>query len=234
MIMAAGLGTRMRPLSDTMPKPLIPVAGKALIDHALDRLAAAGVNRVVVNIHYRAQMVKDHLAGRRDLEIVYSDESDALLDTGGGAVKALPFFEDEPFFILNSDSIWIEKGEAALTRMQRVFDPAAMDALLLLAERGPAIGYDGKGDFCRDDDGRLTRVPKDSASPYAYPGVQIVQPRLFDAMPQGAFSTNLAWNAAIAKGRLWGTVLDGVWLHVGTPLARDQAEARLARPEGVA
>lgn len=228
MIMAAGMGTRMRPLSDTMPKPLIPVAGKALIDHTLDRLAAAGVTRVVVNIHYRAQMLIDHLAQRRDIEIVYSDETRELLDTGGGAVKALPFFDGEAFFILNSDSIWQETGVPALTQMQRAWDADSMDALLLLALRAPAIGYDGKGDFCKDDSGRLTRVPKDHSSPYAYPGVQIVHPRLFDAMPQGAFSTNLAWNAAIARRRLWGTVLDGVWLHVGTPLARDQAEARLA------
>lgn len=227
MIMAAGLGTRMRPLSDALPKPLIPVAGRALIDHALDRLAATGVTRVVVNVHYKAQMVKDHLAARRDVEIVYSDETDALLDTGGGAVKALPFFEGQPFFILNSDSIWVEKGEAALAQMQRLWNPDAMDALLLLALRAPALGYDGKGDFCRSDDGRLSRVPKDHVSPYAYPGVQIVHPRLFDGMPGGAFSTNLAWNQAIARGRLFGTALDGVWLHVGTPQARDEAEAYL-------
>jgi MurNAc alpha-1-phosphate uridylyltransferase len=227
MIMAAGLGSRMRPLTDTRPKPLIAVAGKALIDHSLDRLAQAGVTRVVVNVHYKAQMVRDHLANRHDLEIVFSDESDRLLDTGGGAVKALPLFQGQPFFILNSDSIWIEDGVPALVQMQKLWDPAAMDALLLLARRGPALGYDGKGDFRLDDAARLSRVPKDETSPYAYPGVQIVHPRLFASMPDGPFSTNLAWNQAIASGRLFGTVLDGVWLHVGTPEAVIAAEARL-------
>jgi MurNAc alpha-1-phosphate uridylyltransferase len=227
MIMAAGLGSRMRPLTDTRPKPLIEVGGRALIDHSLDRLAAAGVRRVVVNVHYKAQMLRDHLAGRRDAEIVFSDESDRLLDTGGGAVKALPLFEGQPLFILNSDSIWIEQGVPALARMQSLWDAAAMDALLLLARRDTSLGYDGKGDFRLDDASRLSRVPKDETSPYAYPGVQIVHPRLFDGMPEGPFSTNIAWNQAIRKGRLFGMVLDGIWLHVGTPEAVRAAEARL-------
>jgi MurNAc alpha-1-phosphate uridylyltransferase len=182
---------------------------------------------VVVNVHYKAQMLRDHLAGRRDAEIVFSDESDRLLDTGGGAVKALPLFEGQPFFILNSDSIWIEEGAPALAQMQSLWDGAAMDALLLLARRDTSLGYDGKGDFRLDDAARLSRVPKDETSPYAYPGVQIVHPRLFERMPDGPFSTNLAWNRAIADGRLFGTVLDGVWLHVGTPEAVTAAEARL-------
>ena len=228
MIMAAGFGTRMRPLTDDRPKPLVTVRGRTLLDHALDRLVAAGVTMAVINLHYRAQMVKDHLAGRRDLEIQYSME-DEILGTGGGVAKALPLFEGEPFFILNSDSIWVEGASAALPAMQRLWDPQRMDGLLLLAAMTTAIGYEGRGDFLLDVHGHIARVPELTSSPYAYPGVQIVHPRLFEGAPQGAFSTNIMWDRAIAKGRLFGTRLDGVWIHVGTPEARDEAEAYLAR-----
>ncbi|HEY0107170.1 MAG TPA: nucleotidyltransferase family protein [Rhizomicrobium sp.] len=228
MIMAAGLGTRMRPLTDDRPKPLVEVAGRALIDHALDRLVAAGVTLAVVNVHYMAQMVKDHLSKRHDIEIVFSEESDALLGTGGGVAKALPHFMGEPFFVINSDTVWVEGIGHALDRMIARWDPGTMDALLLMAAMTTALGFEGRGDFNMDGDGRLSRVEERRSSPYAYPGVQIVHPRLFDGAPSGGFSTNRMWDLAIAKGRLFGIRLEGVWIHVGTPEAVKDAEAFLA------
>ncbi len=228
MIMAAGFGTRMRPLTDDRPKPLVTVRGRTLLDHALDRLVAAGVRMVVINLHYRAEQVKEHLKSRRDLEIRYSLEEE-ILGTGGGVVKALPLFEGESFFILNSDSVWVEGYVAPLTAMQRMWDPDRMDGLLLLAAMTTAMGYDGRGDFLLDPNGRLARVPERTNSPYAYPGVQIVHPRLFANAPQGSFSTNVMWDRAIAAHRLYGLRLEGVWIHVGTPEARDEAEHFLAR-----
>jgi MurNAc alpha-1-phosphate uridylyltransferase len=228
MIMAAGFGTRMRPLTDDRPKPLVTVRGRTLLDHALDRLVAAGVSMAVINLHYRAGMVQEHLARRRDIEIRYSME-DEILGTGGGVARALPLFHGEPFFILNSDSVWVEGAGAALTGMQRLWDPEEMDGLLLLAAMTTAMGYEGRGDFLLDVHGRIARVPELTSSPYAYPGVQIVHPRLFADAPEGAFSTNIMWDRAIAKGRLYGTRLEGVWIHVGTPEARDEAERYLAR-----
>lgn len=228
MIMAAGLGTRMRPLTDDRPKPLVKVAGKTLIDHALDRLVAAGVTLAVVNVHYMAQMVKAHLAGRRDIEIVFSEENDALLGTGGGVVKALPHFKDEPFFIMNSDTVWVEGIGHALDRMIARWNPDTMDALLLMASMVTALGFEGPGDFNMDSDGRLSRVGELRLSPFAFPGVQIAHPRLFDAAPKGGFSTNRVWDVAIDKGRLFGIRLDGVWIHVGTPEAVTEAENFLA------
>ena len=219
MIMAAGLGTRMRPLTGERPKPLVEVGGKALIDHAIDRLVAAGVTMIVVNIHYMAEMLKEHLATRKDVEIRFSDESGELLGTGGGVVKALAQFGGEPFFIHNSDSIWVEGYGAALERMKARWNPAEMDALLLMAPMVTAMGYEGGGDFMMDATGRLSRVPQGRVSPFAFPGVQIVHPRLFDNPPSGKFSTNVMWDRAIEKGRLFGVRLDGVWIHVGTPQA---------------
>ncbi len=230
MVMAAGLGVRMRPLTDDRPKPLIPVAGKALIDHCLDRLVAAGVELAVVNLHYRAEMLRAHLSQRRDIEIRYSSEDDALLDTGGGVVKALPHFQNEPFFILNSDSIWVEGYSSALPTMARLWDETRMDGLLLLASMVSALGYEGwRGDFRLSATGHVSRVPDRVISPFAFPGVQLVHPRLFAEPPAAVFSTNVMWDRAIAKQRLHGTRLDGVWLHVGSPQARDDAEAFIAR-----
>jgi MurNAc alpha-1-phosphate uridylyltransferase len=229
MIMAAGLGTRMRPLTDDRPKPMITVRGRTLIDHTIDRLVAAGVTTVVVNLHYKADKLRTHLDQRQDIEIRYSVETDELLGTGGGVVKALPQFGGEPFFILNSDSIWVEGIPSALATMQTAWDAARMDGLLLLASMTTAMGYDGRGDFNLSTEGHLSRVPERTDSPFAYPGVQIVHPRLFADAPQGAFSTNVMWDRAIAKGRLYGIRLDGVWIHVGTPQARDEAEAYLAK-----
>jgi len=228
MIMAAGLGTRMRPMTDDKPKPLVMVAGKTLLDHALDRLVAAGVTLAVVNVHYKSDMVKAHLAKRKDIEIRFSEETDALLGTGGGVVKALPHFAGEPFFILNSDSVWVEGFGRALDRMQERWDPKTMDGLLLMASMVTAMGYEGAGDFNMDAEGHLSRVDEQRLSPFAYPGVQIVHPRLFDSAPAGVFSTNRVWDVAIAAGRLYGIRLDGVWIHVGTPEAVAEADAFLA------
>jgi N-acetyl-alpha-D-muramate 1-phosphate uridylyltransferase len=228
MIMAAGLGTRMRPLTNDRPKPLVEVGGKTLIDHAIDRLAAAGVTVIVVNLHYKAEMIKDHLAHRRDVEIHFSDESEGLLGTGGGVTKALSFFGREPFYIHNSDTIWVEGYGAALERMKGRWDPEVMDGLLLMAPMITAIGYEGTGDFNMDPSGHLTRVPQGRVSPFAYPGVQIVHPRLFDNPPAGGFSTNVLWDRAIEKERLFGIRLDGVWIHVGTPQAVAEANEFLA------
>ena len=230
MIMGAGLGLRMRPLTDDRPKPLVTVGGITLIDHSIDRLVDAGVTLVVVNLHYKAEMLRAHLARRQDVRIVFSDETEMLLDTGGGVVKALPHLGDRPFFVLNSDSIWIENGTPILSAMVSAFDESRMDGLLLLADMNTALGYEGKGDFALKPDGRLARA-RDAASGdaiYAYPGVQIAHPRLFAVAPEGAFSTNIMWDRAIAHSRLLGTVMDGAWIHVGTPEARDEAEAILA------
>ena len=228
MILAAGLGTRMRPLTNDKPKPLIEVRGKTLIDHAIDRLVAAGVTMIVVNVHYRADMLRAHLAKRRDVEIRISEEKDELLSTGGGIFRVLSEFENEPFFVHNSDSIWVEGYGHALDRMKARWDPASMDCLLLIASLVTAIGYEGPGDFMMDSDGLLSRVPEKRISPFAYPGVQICHPRLFDGMKPSAFSVNPLWDRAIDKGRLYGIRLDGVWIHVGTPEAMKEAEAFLA------
>jgi MurNAc alpha-1-phosphate uridylyltransferase len=235
MIMGAGLGTRMRPLTDDRPKPLVTVGGKTLIDHSIDRLVAAGVTLVVVNLHYKAAMLEAHLAKRHDVEILFSDETEMLLDTGGGVVKAMPHFGDQSFFVLNSDSIWIENGTPVLSAMQAEWDEARMDGLLLLADMKTALGYEGTGDFALKRDGKVIRArdaqkndKEGGDAIYAYPGVQIVRPRLFTDAPQGAFSTNIMWDRAIAQHRLSGTVMDGTWIHVGTPEARDEAEATLA------
>ena len=232
MIMGAGLGTRMRPLTDDRPKPLVTVGGKTLIDHSIDRLVTAGVTLIVVNLHYKAEMLRAHLARRKDAEIVFSDETEKLLDTGGGVVKAMPHFRDRAFFVINSDSIWIENGAPVLSDMMAAWDESRMDGLLLLAEMKTALGFEGTGDFALKPDGRLARARDAEGGDmiYAYPGVQIAGARLFADAPQGAFSTNIMWDRAIAQGRLYGTVMDGTWIHVGTPEARDEAEATLAAP----
>jgi MurNAc alpha-1-phosphate uridylyltransferase len=230
MMMGAGLGSRMRPLTDDRPKPLVTVGGKTLIDHSIDRLVAAGVTLIVVNLHYKAEMLRAHLSRRHDVEILFSDESEMLLDTGGGVVQAMPLLGDAPFFVLNSDSIWIESGAPVLSAMVSAWDESRMDGLLLLADMKTAMGFEGTGDFALKSNGHLIRArdSKPGDAVFAYPGVQIAHPRLFADAPAGAFSTNLMWDRAIASGRLHGTVMDGAWIHVGTPQARDEAEATLA------
>jgi N-acetyl-alpha-D-muramate 1-phosphate uridylyltransferase len=228
MVLAAGLGTRMRPLTNHVPKPLVKVRGKALIDHVIDRLVEAGVERVVVNVHHHAVLLKEHLAKRKDVEICISDESDRVLGSGGGIFKALPLFDGQAFFVHNADSIWVEGYGQALTRMIARWNPEDMDALLLVASLVNAIGYEGPGDFHMDSDGRLSRVPEQRLSPFAFPGVQIIHPRFFEGCSEGDFSINPLWDRAIERGRLFGMRLEGVWMHVGTPDALAQTEDYLA------
>lgn len=228
MVLAAGLGTRMRPLTNHIPKPLVKVRGKPLIDHVIDRLAGAGVGLVVVNVHHHAALMREHLAKRRDVEIRVSDESERVLGSGGGIFKALPLFDGEPFFVHNADSIWVEGYGHALARMIARWNSEDMDALLLAAPLVNAIGYEGPGDFLMDADGRLSRVPEQRLSPFAFPGVQIIHPRFFDGCSGGDFSINPLWDRTIARGRLYGMRLEGVWMHVGTPDALAQTEEFLA------
>jgi N-acetyl-alpha-D-muramate 1-phosphate uridylyltransferase len=227
MVLAAGLGTRMRPLTDTRPKPLIAVGGKALIDHVLDRLGSAGVDTAVVNIHHFAEQIERHLAGRRTPKIVLSDERVALLDTGGGIVKALPLLGEEPFFSLNADTIWLDGVRPNLVRLAESFDPERMDALLLLAATSSSVAYAGRGDFLMAPDGRLSRRRERDVVPFVYAGVAILAPAFFAEAPSGAFSLNLLFDRAIEAGRLYGLRLEGVWMHVGTPEAIAAAEAAI-------
>ena len=232
MVLAAGLGTRMRPLTDTLPKPLVPVAGKALIDHVLDRLAAAGVECAVVNIHYLADKMQRHLAGRARPQIVLSDERGLLLGTGGGVVKALPELGGAPFFHINSDTIWIEGAKPNLARLAAAFDPAIMDALLLLAPTTGSIGYEGRGDFAMSPDGTLRRRSERQVAPFVYAGAAILSPALFKDVPQGEFALTALFDRAAEADRLHGLRLEGLWMHVGTPEAVAEAEAAIAASTG--
>ncbi|HEY7978256.1 MAG TPA: nucleotidyltransferase family protein [Rhizomicrobium sp.] len=228
MIMAAGFGTRMRPLTNKIPKPLVKVQGRALIDHVMDRLVEAGVKTIVVNIHYMGDQIKAHVEKRKDVEIIISDETDAILDSGGGIFKALPHFKGEPFFHANADTVWVEGASHALERLKAAWNPAEMDALMLLASTVTTVCYDGRGDFMMDADGRLSRVPEGRISPFVWMSMEILHPRLFDGMQSGKFSINPLWDKAIAKGRLFGQRLDGVWMHIDRPDAVKQSEEYLA------
>lgn len=228
MVLAAGLGTRMRPLTDDRPKALVEVGGRALIDHVLDRLAEAGVTTAVVNVHYFADMVEAHLSRRGSPRIVISDERDLLLETGGGLKKARPLLGEAPVFVANIDAIWIERGAPALAALARAYDPSRMDACLLLAPLDTAMGFDGPGDAFLDGD--ILRFRGEAASaPYAYAGVHITRPDIVADGPEGPFSLMKVWRAAAAAGRIGAVVLDGLWMHVGDPHARDDAQARLNR-----
>ena len=228
LILAAGLGTRMAPLTQEKPKPLIALNGKALIDHVIDRLVQGGVNFIVVNVHYMAEQIIAHLekrkARQKNIEIHISDESGAILDTGGAVAKALPYFGGQPFFTHNSDSLWVEGMGSAMGRMKARWNPDTMDALMLLAPCATAIGYDGRGDFEMDAWGMLRRRTEMHLAPFVWSGLQIVHPRLFDGAPTGRFSINPLWDKAIENGRLCGVRLDGVWIHVGTPQGLEEAE----------
>jgi MurNAc alpha-1-phosphate uridylyltransferase len=232
MVLAAGMGTRMRPLTDSMPKPLVKVAGKPLLDHVLDRLAAEGVERAVVNVHHFAEQIIAHLADRRRPQITISDERGLLLDTGGGVVKALPELGDAPFYHLNADTIWIDGVKRNLARLADAFDPAAMDALLLLAPTAGSIGYDGRGDFNMASDGRLRARPERQVAPFVYAGAAILTPALFAGAPQGKFSLTTLFSRAADAGRLYGLRLEGLWMHVGTPEAIAAAEAAIKASAG--
>jgi MurNAc alpha-1-phosphate uridylyltransferase len=232
MVLAAGLGTRMRPLTDRMPKPLVEVGGKALLDHVLDRLADATVERAVVNVHYHGDQIIKHVAGRARPKIAISDERGLLLGTGGAVVKALPELGPAPFFHLNSDTLWIDGVKPNLTRLAEAFDSATMDALLLLAPTTGSIGYAGRGDFAMAANGRLRLRNEREVVPFVYAGAAILSPALFKDAPHGEFSlTDLFARAADAE-RLHGLRLEGLWMHVGTPDAIDSAEAAIRASTG--
>ena len=227
-VLAAGLGKRMRPITATTPKPLVEVAGKSLVDYALDRIAEAGIPEAVVNVHYLADLMEAHLVRRRGgPAITISDERDKLLETGGGVKKALPLLGTAPFMVLNSDSFWLEGPQPNLRRLVAAWDPERMDMLLLLASAATSLGYDGPGDFHMDKEGRLTRRAEREVSPFVYAGVAILKPELFADTPEGSFSLNLLFDRAIRAERLFGLRLDGQWLHVGTPEALREAEERV-------
>jgi MurNAc alpha-1-phosphate uridylyltransferase len=228
MVLAAGLGTRMRPLTNDRPKALVEVGGKALIDHMLDRLGDAGVETAVVNVHWFAERLEGHLAERRRApEIVISDERRELLETGGGLKKARKLVGDEPIFVANIDSVWLDRGDA-LSQLAALWDPERMDAALLLARRDQSIGFEGAGDFFLGEDGRLTFRGDAPSSPYAYMGVHITKPQIVDNEPKGPFSLARVWRRLAEEGRLFGTCLDGFWMHVGDPVTRNAAEEKLA------
>jgi len=232
MVLAAGLGTRLRPITDNLPKPLVEVAGRAILDRVLDALLDAGVARCVVNTHYLAPMIEAHLAGRVAPGAELSHE-EVLLDTGGAVARALPSLGARPFFVINADILWQEgPGGAALARLAAKFDAGAMDALLLLVPRERSVGYDGPGDFISDDQGRLKRRGTAAAAPYVFTGLQILNPRLFGGCAEGAFSLNILYDRAIASGRLFGLEHSGRWFHIGTPAGLELADAALgAGPE---
>lgn len=227
MVLAAGMGQRMRPLTDNMPKPLVQVAGKALLDHVLDRLADAGVTRAVVNVHYLGEQIIQHVAARKNPQLTISDERGVLLDTGGGVVKALPQLGAAPFYHLNADTIWIDGPQPNLARLADTFDAKTMDALLLLAPTAGSIGYDGRGDFSMAPGGRLLARPERKIAPFVYAGAAILSPALFTGAPQGKFSLTTLFNRAATAGRLSGLRLEGLWMHVGTPEAIGAAEAAI-------
>jgi N-acetyl-alpha-D-muramate 1-phosphate uridylyltransferase len=227
MILAAGLGTRMQPLTDRTPKPLVAVGGKPLINHVLDRLAAVGVETAVVNVHHMADQIEQHLKPRRVPNIIISDEREVLLGTGGAVVKALPQLGEAPFFHVNSDTLWIDGVKPNLQRLAAAFDPNTMDALLLLAPTATSVGYAGTGDYAMAPDGRLRTRAEREVVPFVYSGVAILSPALFSAAPKGAFALTVLFNRAAAEGRLHGLRLEGVWMHVGTPDAIAAAEAAI-------
>jgi N-acetyl-alpha-D-muramate 1-phosphate uridylyltransferase len=228
IVLAAGLGKRMLPITASMPKPLVKVAGQSLIDFALDKLHEAGIGTVVVNVHHFADMLEAHLRTRAFPKIVVSDERDELLETGGGVKKALPLLGQDPFISFNSDSMWIEGDNPNLKRLVEAWDAERMDILMLVAPLSTSVGYEGKGDFHRDADGTLRRRGEDPSSDFVYAGVAIVKPEMVDGSPEGAFSANAFYNRAIANGRLHGLPLEGQWLHVGEPHTIGEAEKCLA------
>lgn len=230
MIMAAGLGTRMRPLTAKRPKPLIEVAGKTMLDHVLDKVRAAGIGRIVVNVHYLADQVEEHLARHAsDLSVTVSDERQLLMETGGGLIQAAPLIDAEPFYCLNSDAIWTDKAEVdALSRLANAWDGERMDGLLLVVPRAHAHQHPGKGDFFLDAASRLERRGGHASAPYVYTGNQLISHRLLRGAPAGPFSTNLLWDRAIAEGRLFGLVHEGDWFDIGSPQAIAPTEAVLA------
>jgi MurNAc alpha-1-phosphate uridylyltransferase len=228
MVLAAGLGKRMRPLTATRPKPLVVVAGKPLLDHALDRLKAAGVKRAVVNVHYLADSLEAHLKRRvQGIDIAVSDEREKLLETGGGLVKALPLIDEDPFLVVNSDNLWVDGPADSIRSLAARWDDEKMDALLLLVPLARANCHKGRGDFHMDGSGRLTRRRPGRVAPFVFTGVQVVSKRLFEGAKAEPFSLNILWDRAIEQGRAFGMVHNGLWFDVGTPPAVKRTEAML-------
>ena len=227
IVMAAGLGTRMRPLTDHQPKALIQVAGKALIDHMIDPLVAAGVERVVVNVHAHADQLETHLKRRKDVEVLISDERAKLLETGGGIKHARQMVGEAPVWVCNSDYVWDVPGEAPMTTLAKAWDPVRMDALLVVIPKARTLGFDTPGDFFQDTDGTLTHRGHATEAPLHCFGIEILDPTLVYADPRDAFTLRDIWIASTGKRRLFGLQLDGLWMQVGDPAARDEAEAKL-------
>ncbi len=228
MVLAAGLGTRLRPVTDTMPKPLVPIAGKPMIDYGLDALAEAGVRRAVVNVHHFADQMRAHLTGRTVPEIILSDETDRLMNSGGGLAKGLKLLGRDPVLVMNADLFWIGEKQGRKTNLQRLaegFDPEAMDMLMLCVKLEDTTGHNGKKDFSLDAEGRLTRYEEGGGTPVVYAGALALMPALLDDAPDDAFNLNIYFDRAIAKGRLHGILLEGHWITVGTPEAIGAAEA---------
>jgi len=223
MVLAAGLGERMRPLTNNTPKPLLKVAGRSLLDHALDRMEAVEVSQAAVNTFYLADMIEDHLDKRPSPKIAISREEERL-ETGGGIQQALPLLGDGPFYAVNGDAFWLNGPTDALNRMAEIWDDQTMDALLLLHSTVDAYGYNGQGDFVAEPDGRLTRRPELEVSPYLFTGIQILHSRLFEDAPDGVFSLNVLYDQAIENDRLYGVVHDGEWFHIGTPEGLAEAQ----------
>jgi N-acetyl-alpha-D-muramate 1-phosphate uridylyltransferase len=229
MVLSAGLGTRMAPANHSVPKPLVALQGRALIDHVLDRLAEAGIKRAIVNLHHKADQIERHVKARKALAITFSDERSALLDTGGGVKKALPLLGARAFLIHNADSVWVEGVGSNLGRLMEAWDEVRMDCLMMLALSTAGLGYQGRGDFAMDSEGRIRRRRvEQEIVPFAFTGVSIAHPRLFKESPDGAFSLNVVWSQAIKAGRAFGMRMEGIWMHVGTPDALAQAEQCLS------
>lgn len=224
MLMAAGKGTRMRPLTNSCPKPLIKVAGKSLIDHTLDNLISAGIERAVINVHYLAEQVEAHFENRTDIEILISDERDELLETGGGVVKALPLLGDAPVLICNTDAFWCNDNGTTINALINAYDHDRMDSLLLLAKREHSMGYHGKGDFDLADNGQLIRRGEAPSAPYVFAGMYAFNPKTITHLPIDKFSANVYWNESAHQNRLFGHVMSPFWMHVGDPGARNEAE----------
>ena len=227
MVLAAGLGTRMRPLTDRIPKPLVTLGGRTLLDHVLDRLAMAGIGHAVVNVHHFADQIETHLATRHEPAITISNERGAILETGGGVLNALPVLGNAPFMVHNSDSVWTEGARSNLRALMDAWAPRSMDGLLLLAKRDTSIGFDGRGDYHMDASGHLIRRSGNDEAPYVFAGVSILKPQLFEGVTEQAFSLVKMFDRASARDALFGVVLEGTWMHVGTPEALMEAESHL-------
>lgn len=228
MVFAAGFGTRMRPVTDSLPKPLVEIGGKTMLDHMLDRLDAAGIERAVVNVHYRADQIETSLETRTRPAVTISDERAQLLDQGGGILRALPMLGNAPFFICNTDAVWMEGPASNLRRLAADWDGSRMDVLLLVASTATSIGVDWPGDFLMDGEGRLIKRAESEVAPFVYAGVGIIKPELFKGITEPVFRLAPFFFEAATKGRLYGTRLDGTWLHIGTPEAIEEAETVLS------